>query len=709
MLILLSSLASADEGMWLPEQLPGMSEQLTVMGLEVPAEQLADTSSAPLGAIISLGEYCSASFLSAEGLVGTNHHCVSGLLQYNSDAENNRAIDGYVASDRASELSGGPTARMYVVDGIEDVTEVVNKKVRRWTKDAQRYELVEQAKKELIAECEQQPNHRCLVSSYYGGQQYRLISRLEIKDVRIVYAPADSVGNYGDEIDNWMWPRHSGDFSLVRAYVAPDGSSAEYSEDNVPYSPPHHLEIAAEGIDDGDFVMVAGYPGSTYRYRTARSLQFAADVSYPFGVELAEEILAILRAESDKSEDAAARLRAPIGWVGNGLKYRQGNLDAFTGTDVVADKQAGWDELVAWVEADPIDTKIYGPVLDELDAMQAETESRYLQEVTLGYATWLATDLSNAHRIYRWTLERQKPDLERDRGYQDRDRDRVAARFAQQEQTIWRPADRELLGLMLGRLEALPADQHIAALDAFVADLGGIDGTLDALYADTALVDSAGWTALMDASPSELQTSDNPWIQLAVALEDGFLAENRALKDVQAGAGLRLNPLYMEALLQSQESVYPDANNSLRVTVGHVKGYSPADAIHYAPNTTLSGMVAKAGEWPYNAPENLLEAAAGDRTKSGWYDADLGDVPVNFLSTLDSTGGNSGSATLNAQGQMVGFLFDGNYEAMSADWVFDDALTRSIHVDIRYALWVLENDGAGHILDEMSIVAGTER
>ena len=707
MLILLSSFASADEGMWLPEQLPGMSEQLSEMGLEIPAEQLSDTTGAPLGAIISFGEYCSASFLSAEGLVGTNHHCVPGLLQYNSDAENNRAIDGYVAADRASELSGGPTARMYVVDDITDVTEAVNAKVRRWTKDAARYELVEQAKKELIAECEEQPNHRCLVSSYYGGQQYRLISRLEIKDVRIVYAPADSVGNYGDETDNWMWPRHSGDFALLRAYVAPDGSSAEYSQDNVPYAPPHHLEIDATGAQDGEFVMVAGYPGSTYRYRTARSLTFAAETSYPFGVELAEDILEILRAESEKSEDAAARLRAPIGWVGNGLKYRQGNLDAFQNTSVVADKQAAWDELVAWVEADPVDTKIYGPVLEELDALQADRESRYLQEVTLGYATWLATDLSNAHKVYRWSIEQQKPDLERDRGYQDRDRDRVAARFAQQEQTIWRPADRELLKMMLGRLDGM--DTQIAPLAAFVQANGGIDATLDVLYADDALVDAAGWTALLDASPQELRDSDNPWIQLAVALEDGFLAANRVKDEEQSGANLRLMPLYMEALLQSQEQVYPDANNSLRVTVGHVRGYSPADAVWHQPNTTLSGMVAKAGDWPYNAPETLLQAAAGDRTASRWYDPQLGDVPVNFLSTLDSTGGNSGSATLNARGQMVGFLFDGNYEAMSADWVFDDALTRSIHVDIRYALWVLENDGAGHVLDEMDIVTGTDR
>lgn len=703
MLFLLTSIAAADEGMWLPEQLVGMAEDLGEMGLGIPADQLADTSQAPLGAIVSFGEYCSASFISDAGLMGTNHHCVSGLLRFNSDAENDYGVDGYLAGSREEELSGGPTARAYVVDGITDVTEVVNKKVRRWTKDKTRYELVEEAKKTLVAECEEQPNHRCLVAEYYGGQQYRLISRLEIKDVRLVYAPPDSVGNYGDEIDNWMWPRHAGDFSLIRAYVAPDGSSAEYSEDNVPYVPPHHLQIDPSGVEGGDFVMVAGYPGSTYRYRMARSMAFAAETSYPYGIAMAEDLLAILREESAKDPEAAARLKAPIGWIGNGKKYREGNLDNFRNSGVVERKNAQWAELVAWVEADAVDTKIYGPVLEEMDAIQAENESRYEQEVNLGYMMWLAAHLDAAHTAYRWSLERPKADLERDRGYQDRDRERTEQSFAEMEETNWIPADRTLLRHFLGEMDALPADKHIASLDAFVAEAGGVDATLDLLYAEANLLDAAALSARLDQTSAELRADENPWMRLAIALEDDFLGPARETDHEQDGAWLRLMPLYMEALLQSREQVYPDANNTLRVTVGHVKGYRPADAIVYEPNTTLSGMVAKRGEWPFNAPDNLVAAHAAGVEDSRWYDAELGDVPVNFLSTLDSTGGNSGSATLNAQGQLVGFLFDGNYESMSADWLFDEELTRSIHVDIRYALWILETEGATHILDELDV------
>lgn len=702
MLILLSSFASADEGMWLPEQLPGMSEDLGAMGLELSADQLADTTQAPLGAIVSFGEYCSASFISTEGLIGTNHHCVTGLLQYNSDAENDYGTDGYLAKSRAEELPGGPTARAYVVDGITDVTEAVNAKVRRRTKDKKRYELVEAAKKELVAECEEQPNHRCLVAEYYGGREYRLISRLEIKDVRMVYAPPDSVGNYGDEIDNWMWPRHAGDFSLVRAYVAPDGSSAEYSEDNVPYQPPMHLQIDPSGAQDGEFVMVAGYPGSTYRYKTARSMAFAESTGYPFGVALAEDILAILHEESAKDPEGAAALKAPIGWVSNGKKYREGNLENFKGSGVVERKNAQWDELVAWVEGDPVEKKIYGPVLAEMDAIQAENESRYVQEVTLGYMMWLANHLDAAHTTYRWSLERSKDDLERDSGYQDRDREQTEQWFAESEETNWLPADRALTAHFFAKLAELPEGQRVEALDDWIEAQGGLESALDRLYAEENLLTAEQMVARLDASAADHRVDENPWMELAVALEDGFLGPVRETDKVQEGAWLRLMPLYMEALLQSRDQVYPDANNTLRVTVGHVKGYRPRDGVIYVPNTTLSGMVAKKGEWPFNAPERLVSAAA-DVEDSRWYDADLGDVPVCFLSTLDSTGGNSGSATLNAQGQLVGFLFDGNYESMSADWLFDDDLTRSIHVDIRYVLWILETEGATHLLDEVDI------
>lgn len=698
---MLLSLFFADEGMWMPEQLPGMSERLLDMGLELPAEHLADTNAQPLGSIISLGGFCSASFLSADGLIGTNHHCVSGFLQVNSSAEQDLNQEGYLAATRQDELSAGPTARVYVVESIEDVTEQVNLKVRKWTKDGKRYELVERAKKELVAACEERPNRRCQVSAYYGGQEFRLISKLEIQDLRLVYAPPDAVGNYGDEVDNWMWPRHAGDFSLLRAYVAPDGSSAPYAEENVPYKPPSHLQVSTEGVKEGDFVMVAGYPGGTYRYKTARNLRFAQEVQYAEYVRFLGDAKALLEAESASDPEAAARLAAPIGWMGNSTKYFQGNLDNFEATQVLAAKQKDWDATLQWVNGDKLNKKLYGPVFDELDELDAESERDFKRNMYSRYGAYMSDLLGVAHEGYRFAVEGVKPDLERDRGYQDRDLERTKQAWEELDQSLWLPADRLLLGHVLTQHAALPPEQQAPELSAWIGDHGGLEASLETLYESPALATSEGRLALLDMEVADFESSEDPFISLAVALET-YLSSQRVRDEERLGAYLRLMPLYMDALKASRTDVYPDANNTLRVTVGHVKGYSPADAVWYQPHTTVAGMVAKAGEAPFDAPDRFV-AAAPNTADSAFYDPELGDVPVDFLSTLDTTGGNSGSATLNAKGEFVGFLFDGNYEAMSADWVFDPDLTRSIHVDVRYALWLLEVEGADHLLQELGV------
>ena len=256
---------------------------------------------------------------------------------------------------------------------------------------------------------------------------------------------------------------------------------------------------------------------------------------------------------------------------------------------------------------------------------------------------------------------------------------------------------------MLSQHEALPPDQQAPELRAWIEAHGGLEGSLEELYESPALATTAGRLALFDMEAADFERSEDPFIGLAVALET-YLAAQRVRDEERRGAYLRLMPLYMDALKASRTHVYPDANNTLRVTVGHVSGYSPADAVWYQPHTTVAGMVAKAGEAPFDAPDRFVAAAASTES-SAFYDASLGDVPVDFLSTLDTTGGNSGSATLNAKGEFVGFLFDGNYEAMSADWVFDPALTRSIHVDVRYALWLLEVEGADHLLKELGVLS----
>ncbi len=708
-LVLTLSPAFADEGMWLPEQAPDKAARLKELGLKLDPATLGDPSKAPLSAIISLGGYCSASFLSADGLVGTNHHCVSDYLGYNATDTQNYPRDGYLARTRADELWGGPGSEVYVVESITDVTTQVLAKIKPRTKDADRRKLINRATSEILAACEAPispgaaPAYRCRVAETWGGQKYRLIKARVFRDVRLAYAPPESVGSYGGEIDNWMWPRHAGDFSLLRVYVAPDGSPAAYSKDNVPYKPPAFLKVSPDGVGPGDLVMVAGYPGSTSRYALAAQLEHMAAVGYPESLELSGRLLEILRVEAAKGEEAAGRLAGAIDTTANRHKYTEGMLDNFRTSNVVARKVEQEKELEAWINADKARMKKFGPALAEARRLVTQAQTADRVERLLGMTIRYADLLTISHRAVRLAAERPLPDADREPGFQERDLERTLQRSDRLDRDLWLPADRALMAELLTRIVKLEGEDAVPTVDAFVAAHGGVEGSLNALFDSPKLVDSKTRRDLLQTDTASLQRSKDPWVQLALAIE-ARLKPLREAAQLREGAWLRVDPILMEARQGAAKSpLYPDADNSLRLTYGQVRGYSPRDAVTYLPQTTVRGMVAKAGEYPFNAPTRFLEAAKNSPA-SRFADPKLGDVPVDFLSDLDTTGGNSGSATLDKDGRLVGFLFDGNYESMSADWLFDATVTRSMHVDIRYALWTLDSvEGASHLITELGL------
>ncbi len=707
-MLLTLSTAHAVEGMWLPEQMPRLEQSLREQGLELPPTDLADPMAGPLRSIVSLG-FCSASFVSPDGLIATNHHCVQGYLQVNSSAEANRARDGFLATTRSSELSTGPGAEVTVVEQITDVSNQVRAGIKPRTTPRDRERITRENMARLVDECEARSDDRqCRVASYDGGAHHRLIDARVIKDVRIVYAPPDSVGNYGDEVDNWMWPRHSGDFSLLRAYVAPDGSSAPYSEGNVPYSPPNHLQIDPTGAQPGEFVMVAGFPGSTGRYVPARTVQFARNVQYPYKIALYERLIEILRAESNRDPEAEARLRAPIGQIGNGLKKSQGMLDGFKTSDALERKLANDAALAEWVAADRARQKSYGPALARIDALAAESEAMWKQEFLAYWLVGSSDLLTDIHRAWRLASERERPDTERDSGYRERDVERLKARSRRLDRQLWLPADRAMFAYLLREVVLLEGDAAMPEVDAWLAAHGGLDNCLDVLFNEPVWLDTERRVGLFDQRQDVLAASDDPWVTLARAV-DAPLARARARGVQHKGEMLALAPIRMDAIRSMSEGpVYPDANGTLRITYGQVKGVSPRDGVLYLPQTTVAGIVEKAGEWPFNAPPALLEAAPL-APESKWADPELGDVPVNFLTDLDTTGGNSGSATLNSKGELVGLIFDGTYESMTGDWAYDPDQVRSIHVDIRYMLWLLESvEGAAHIVEELLSSSSTQ-
>ncbi len=702
----------ADEGMWMPQQIPDLAVRLQAMGFKGDPKAFADLTGQPMGAIVSLGG-CTASFVSPDGLIVTNHHCVTGGLQFNSTPQRNLLKDGFLAKTRAEELTNGPGSRVFVTTSVTEVTSAITGKIDPKATDRERYDIIERRIKERIAACEKSAS-RCNVASFFEGLKYYEIAQLEIKDVRLVYAPAEGIGVFGGETDNWRWPRHTGDWSFLRAYVGKDGKPAAFSNDNVPYKPAHFLKVSPEGVKANDLVFVVGYPGRTMRHQTYSEVQETAGWSFPRAIRLAEEQLALIDKLTKDNKPLALKLAGRIQGLNNTLTNQKGMLEGLVKGGSLAQKQTMEKALAAWIAADPVRQKKYGDVLPALQALQAEAEKTRERNAVLGSVVMSSSYLSAAQSLYRLSTQRPKKDIDRDTGFQERDWTRLREAQDRMQRTLDATADRAFLRWALGMAAALPADQRIEPLDKAFGLVPGMakadaekaaDAYLDTLYAGTKMADREFRLGLMEKSTADLEATKDSFIMLASAL-DPLMESNREIAKNRSGAYARLRPRYMEALLaKSGGLVPPDANSTLRVTYGQVKGVDAKDGLFYKPHTTLTGIVEKqTGEGDFNAPQFQLDAIKALRAgkKTPYLDPALKDVPVNFLSTVDTTGGNSGSPTLNAKGELVGLLFDGTYESVASNFLFDKVKTRSIHVDTRYMLWNMSDvDGAANLLKEM--------
>jgi len=705
---------AADEGMWMPQQIPDLAPRLKELGFTGDAKIWADLTGFPMNAVVSLGG-CSASFISPDGLIATNHHCVQGSLQYNSTPEKNLIVDGYLARTRDEELSNGPGSRVWVTVSVKEVTDEITGKIDPKLTDRKRFDVIERRVKERTAACEK-GGLRCRVASFFEGLRYFEIGQLEIDDVRLVYAPPQGIGNYGGETDNWQWPRHTGDFSFYRAYVGKDGKPASYAKENVPYRPKHFLKVSPKGASPGELIFVAGYPGRTQRHETFDEVKERTDWALPRYVRRNREMIALLEATTKGQKDLEIKAEPRMRGLQNGMKKNEGVLAGLLKGGILARKEQKQKALESWIAADPQRSKEYGPVLAELAVMQAEGQRSRERDAVLGGLYQGSTLLGTANQLYRLSLERPMKDVDRDPTFQERNWSRMKEGLERMQRTYDNRLDRPMLRYGLLEAAALPAEQRIAPLDTLVGFTAGMamdeaakkaDTYLDALYAGTKLPEKEFRLGLFEKSAKEIVGTKDTAIQLAAALHP--MAEaSREREKANDGKRSRLRPQYMRALLaQGGGLVPPDANSTLRVTFGRVMGVDPRDGMRYLPQTTLQGVVDKhTGEGEFDSPDRLLEAVKALRAgkTSPYFDEKLGDVPVNFMSDVDTTGGNSGSAVLNSQGELVGLLFDGTLETVASDFLFDTEKTRSIQVDSRYLLWVWDAvEGAKHLLDEVGI------
>ncbi len=694
----------ADEGMFLLNQIPKK-----LKGLELKPEDFYRPGGGGLSDAVIMMSGGTASFVSPRGLILTNHHVAYGAIQKNSSPEKNYLEDGFYAKSIEEELPA-PGYEAFVTLNFEDITEQVMSAVTEEMTAVERAEAIRKKMAEIEKEEENlEKGTEGRVVSMLDGSSYYLFTYLKIKDIRLVYAPPSSVGNYGGDIDNWMWPRHTGDFSFMRAYIGPDGVPAEYRKENVPYNSKTYLPISSKGVKNGDFTFIMGYPGHTMRYRTSNSVDWNQNLSYPFGIKMFQSIIDILEEESKDNEKLAIKLSSTTKGLNNALKNYQGMVEGLKKSNILARKKIQERKLTQFLEKNPKLKKKYGDVLPSLKQLYKEHLEGYETDRYLQYITFTQT-VSYATTIQKWSEEKRKPDSERDPRYMDYQIPRIKKRMEVSAKDYDAPTDAKVFKMFLCKMAALPKDQPVDFLREIIGDKTGkeaesaISNFIDNLYGKTKLTNYEDRMKMFDMTAEELNTLNDQFIEFARKINDE-LDRLKKKNDYFNGKITKLRPEYYKALLEWKGGdMYPDANRTIRFTYGTVKGYFPRDGIYYKPITALRGVIEKhTGEEPFNAPKKLIKLYK-KKDYGKYMDKVIKDVPVDFLATTDITGGNSGSPIMNGKGEIIGCAFDGNYESMTSDWQFSNRLTRTISVDSRYILFILDKfSGAEELLSELTI------
>jgi hypothetical protein len=699
-----ASQARADEGMWLLPLIEKLNiGTMTEMGLKLTAEDIYSINQASLkDAIVIFGGGCTAEIVSPQGLLLTNHHCGYGQIQNHSTVEHDYLNNGFWAMSKEEELPNPGLSVTFLVR-IDDVTGRVLGKVKPDMTEAARREAIQAESSAISAEAIKETYYNARVQPFYGGNQYFLLVYEVYSDVRLVGTPPNSIGKYGHDTDNWMWPRHTGDFSVFRVYMSPDGKPAQYSKDNVPLKPKHYLPVSIKNLQKNDFAMVMGYPGTTTRYMTSYEVDEAMKITNANRIKVRGLRQEIWMKDMMKDPKINIQYASKYSGSSNYWKFSIGQNEGLTRLRTAEKKAAFEAGFMKWVKADAARTSKYGNALSLIENAVKGRAEKY-------------NALQFGQEAFRGSMEMigfagQMTALEEALAGKDKEKiEGMISRLKRSMETFYgdynyptdQAATKAMIKLYREDIDSRFWPSFYTRIDTKFR--GNVDAFVDNIFAKSVFTTPEKLSAFLEAPSLKVLQKDPAFIvaksidEVRTALQKDISGFNDDLAKGQR--------LFMAGVMEYQpdKTQYPDANFTMRLTYGQVLDYYPYDAVHYNWYTTLDGVVQKyrPGDYEFDLPKRLIDL--NNKREYGRYASPDGYMPVCFITNNDITGGNSGSPVINGNGELIGLAFDGNWEAMTGNIAFEPDLQRCICVDIRYVLWVIDiYSGAGYLLEEMDI------